>query len=678
MGWLSGAIQQVFDVQARIKIDTDAMKKLPAIQKAIQAVKGQFKATGKVIGKSLDILKRFVGPIGLGAIAAGTYKAVSAFASFENGLLKVQTLLGDGQKALPMFGEQVKEFAIAYGKSIGDVNNALFDAVSAGVKTDEAFAFLTAAGKASAGGFTDLKTSVGGAVSVLNAYNMKIEDTTKVYDAMFAANVKGITTFEELSVSVGQVASFAAQAGVGYQELFGAFAGITKITKNTQTAATGMRSLFAAIIKPSGDAAGLAEILGVDMSVGGIQKAGGIQKFLADAMSKAKGKAGKKETITKKVKGKGGKTKTKTAEIELGDTANIMATLFGSIEAFNVAAVLSSESAQQGMTEAMDLMKKGGSLMEKSFGDASGGVQFKLSQLKSAFDVFLVEIGGAIVDEFGTDGKELAAKLMAWMKDAKKYLKSFMATIRDVAELIGKVVPHIGTIFTMYIGGTMSSDLFKFGNHLKDIAPGMESAFGQKMASKAGGLASSIGLITVALTGVYTIAQTIATLIDQQQEKEFAQKRTKSAIEGSLEAGRVSAKVHGIGSKADFVADYMKENEDKYKKEVWTATPNDILQGITLGLYGEKTGLEIQENEKMFNEVQQEAYKAWDKIVEAKSREKTKVQSFQPINLFTNISVTGENVKIGDAKTEYNTGKTKGSKLAVTGGAAVGAMAGRR
>jgi uncharacterized protein YktA (UPF0223 family) len=122
----------------------------------------------------------------------------------------------------------------------------------------------------------------------------------------------------------------------------------------------------------------------------------------------------------------------------------------------------------------------------------------------------------------------------------------------------------------------------------------------------------------------------------------------------------------------------MKENEDKYKKEVWTATPNDILQGITLGLYGDKTGLEIQENEKMFNEVQQEAYKAWDKIVEAKSREKTKEQAFQPIQLFTNIQVTGENVKIGDAKTEYNTGKTKGSKLAVTGGAAVGAMAGGR
>jgi TP901 family phage tail tape measure protein len=563
-----------------------------------------------------------------------------------------------------MFGQKALDFAVSYGKGIGDVNDALFDTISAGISSQDAFEFLEAAGKASVGGFIGIKTAVGGAVSVLNAYNMSIKDTTKVYDAMFAANVKGITTFEELSTSVGTVASFAAQVGVGYQELFGAFAGITKITKNTQTAATGMKSLFAAIIKPSGDAAGLAEMLGIDLSKTGLQKAGGLQAYMADVMKKVNAKAGKKVTITT---GKGKKKKTKETTLE--DSAGLMAKLFGSVEAFNVAAVLTSKSAMQGMTEAMELMQKGGSLMDKSFGDASSGVQFKLSQLKSAWDVFLVEMGAAVIDEFGTDGKALADKLIGWMKDAKKGLKSFMQGIRDFVDLVKKLLPYVGTAFTAYIGISATSDLMKFGKHLQAIAPGIEGAFGQKAASAVGGFAGKLGLITGALTAVYTIASTIATLVDQEQEKVFEQKRMKMGVSGGLEALGMASKQYGAGSRSSFIYEFMKEREDKYlkTKKVWM--PNDVFS---------PSGTETVANQDLYEKFLKDAAAAYEEtqksITKAIDENAGGFKMPQGFEVKTFINVTGENVKVGDAKTEMNTGKAPVKKA--EGSVALGSMAG--
>ncbi len=226
-----------------------------------------FKKVGLAIGGAL---------IAFRALQRITGGAISTIADFEKTFTDVITLLGT--EDAKRFREPLEKGAIQiikdYGLAVEDVNKALFDAISAGVPAGNAIEFLNEAAKLSIGGVTDLKTSVDGITTVMNAFGIEQENVNKISAAFFSAQVFGKTTVEELSESIGKVAPIAKQADLSFQEVLSTLALLTKQGLKTDLATTALRSTIAALIKPSKEAAKEFERLGIPFGASGLKGAG--------------------------------------------------------------------------------------------------------------------------------------------------------------------------------------------------------------------------------------------------------------------------------------------------------------------------------------------------------------------------------------------------------------------
>lgn len=182
-------------------------------------------------------------------------KAVTMFNDFEAGLTDVYTLLNDDK--FDQFAgslEQVSKNAIAAGYEVKDSNKALFDYISATGDAAGAGEAFTEIMKLSKAGSTELGVAVDGVTSIMNAYNLKAEDSERVTSAFFTAQKYGKTTVTDLAANVGKLAPTLKAAGVGFEELLSGLAELTKQGIKTDIAATSLRALMSALIKPGKEA----------------------------------------------------------------------------------------------------------------------------------------------------------------------------------------------------------------------------------------------------------------------------------------------------------------------------------------------------------------------------------------------------------------------------------------
>ena len=123
---------------------------------------------------------RFAGAAMLGVGAAITGVAVAGlreFATLERGMNEVFTLApAMSAEAMGKMTDDVRSFSREMGTSTTEVVPALYQAISAGVPTENVFTFLETANKAAIGGVTDLETAVDGISSVVNAYGEDVID----------------------------------------------------------------------------------------------------------------------------------------------------------------------------------------------------------------------------------------------------------------------------------------------------------------------------------------------------------------------------------------------------------------------------------------------------------------------------------------------------------------------
>jgi TP901 family phage tail tape measure protein len=282
---------------------------------AAQRVKELDAASGsatKTLGSmKLELAAAGAAVLGIQRVLGG---AAEASAEFSKRMAEVSTLLDDTSN-IDQLGESVRALTREFGGDAGAQASALYQIISAGA-TDAAQAteVLTTANKLAVGGVTDVKTAADGLTNILNAYGTAAGTSTQVSDALFVAMKAGKTTVGELSSSIGQVAPIAAQSGVKLEELLAATAALTKGGTSTSQSMTQLRAIITAVVKPTGDAAAVAQELGL--------------KFDAQAL-KAKGLAGFLEDVRLKT---GGNTET-------------MAKLFGSVEALGGAIALTGNQA---------------------------------------------------------------------------------------------------------------------------------------------------------------------------------------------------------------------------------------------------------------------------------------------------------------------------------------------
>jgi len=162
----------------------------------------------QAFGRKLSSIGTSFAAAGVGILAplAGASKE---FASFEESMAKVGTVIDGNQTAMDKFGKQVRELSTQFGVDTSIMADGLYDILSASVPTGQAIDVLTVATKAAVGGFTDTKTAADALTTVLNSYGKSAEDAAAVSDVFFTIQRRGKTTFAQLAPVIGQVANLA-------------------------------------------------------------------------------------------------------------------------------------------------------------------------------------------------------------------------------------------------------------------------------------------------------------------------------------------------------------------------------------------------------------------------------------------------------------------------------------
>jgi TP901 family phage tail tape measure protein len=267
------AIDILLELRDRVSGPLNSVQdKLREAREKSEALRGALDGVASA-GRNLAVVGLAMGALVVGGVAQA--------ANFQTAMAEVSTLVDTNVVNMAALSDQVKRLSGEYGSMPVDTAKAYYQTISAGFgDAAAATAVMTAGLQLAKGGLTDTFTAVDGLTSVLNAYGLAADDAISVSDSFFVTVKKGKTTVGELASSLGQVAALAAPAGVSLDEMNAAVAALTLGGNNTSEAVTGLRGMISAIIKPTSEAAKLAEKLGIDFSTAGVRAAGGFANWL--------------------------------------------------------------------------------------------------------------------------------------------------------------------------------------------------------------------------------------------------------------------------------------------------------------------------------------------------------------------------------------------------------------
>ncbi|MGN0553181.1 MAG: phage tail tape measure protein [Oscillospiraceae bacterium] len=291
-----------------------------------------------------------------GAITALGGLAVNVGKSYENSVNKVASIADTTVASIAELSSRVKEMSLDTGTAAEELNEALYQTISATGDTANALDLVSAAVKAAKGGFTDTTTAVDGLTTVLNAYGMAASEAESLANKFLVTQNKGKTTFGELASSIGNVVPTASAAGVSVDELLSAVAALTANGINTASAMTGLKAALSNIITPSDSAAKAAKQMGIDFSASAL-KAKGLSGFMADIQAATNG------------------------------DSEAMAQLFGSVEALNSVLVLTGNGSKL-FNETLDEMAVNSTALDDAYSVMTKSLDTSLAKLKNSAKVF--------------------------------------------------------------------------------------------------------------------------------------------------------------------------------------------------------------------------------------------------------------------------------------------------
>lgn len=283
---------------------------------------------------------------------------------FSTAMAKIRTNV-DNPGDVPALANQVRELNREFGTGVTRNAEALYDIVSAGITdTGRAVETLAVANKLAVGGLTSVAVAADGLTSTLNAYGAAAGSATDVADTFFISSLAGKSSIDELAAGIGQVAPLAAQTGTSLQDLLAGVAALTLGGAKTSEAITQLRAILTAVIKPSKEAATLADELGLNFSLAAI---------------KSQGFAGFLEQVTQAT----------------GGSADKLAILLGSTEAINGALALTGSQSVQ-FADILDQMANRAGSTEQAFKTMADTPQQAINEFNAALEDTQLAIGLAV------------------------------------------------------------------------------------------------------------------------------------------------------------------------------------------------------------------------------------------------------------------------------------------
>ncbi len=213
---------------------------------------------------------------GLG-IAKAAQEIEQLGSTFETSFAKASTLFGDVSVDTQNLNEKIREMSNTSGTAASELNDSLYQAMSAGVPVTrnmaECLEAVDVANKLSIGGYTDASTAMGALTTAINAYKMNASDAESISDKLLTVQNKGVTTVDELASSMGKAIATGSNYGVNLDNLCAAYISLTKNGINTAEGTTYLNSLIKELGDSGSTAAGILKDQ-TGMSFGQLMSAG--------------------------------------------------------------------------------------------------------------------------------------------------------------------------------------------------------------------------------------------------------------------------------------------------------------------------------------------------------------------------------------------------------------------
>ncbi|WP_462415777.1 phage tail tape measure protein [Eubacterium ramulus] len=201
------------------------------------------------IESGLSSLKKTIAALGIGKILKDVSQQVwEVGSSFETSFSKASTLFGDVSVDTVNLKNKIADMSKQTGISAEELNETLYQAMSAGIPVTEdmgtALAAVQTAAKLSVGGFTSSSTAMSGLTTAINAYGLSADDASRIADEFILVQNKGVTTVDELASNMGRAISTGSAYGVNLENLNAAYISLTKGGISTAESTTYLSSMM--------------------------------------------------------------------------------------------------------------------------------------------------------------------------------------------------------------------------------------------------------------------------------------------------------------------------------------------------------------------------------------------------------------------------------------------------
>jgi TP901 family phage tail tape measure protein len=403
--------------------------KLTSLDASIQGIAAPFASLADMI------LKTETAVVALGAAFIGT--SLASAGEFGNKIKEISTVAGTTDENMAKFSGQILQYGTVSSKSISDINESVYQAISAGIDYSHSLEFLKVAEDLAVGGRGQLSDVTNSLIGSMNAYGVSNKDAgaqIKIAgdyaDAMFIAVQKGVVTIPELSQQLGDVTSTASASGVSFDTLLAAIAAVTASGVPAAQAVTSINQALSSIIKPSSEAAKEATALGIAFDAESL-KDQGFPTFMRNLQTATGGSVEKLSLLFGNVEAL--KSVLILAADKTGifsDTLNMMADKSGT-------AARSAETMAVSWENASQRLKNSAYVVFVTFGQEIGGEAGKgLDGIAKIFNAFTVSINAGAFDPVFRYLNEIAVEINATAADIAKNLPEALSNV-DFSGLLG-------------------------------------------------------------------------------------------------------------------------------------------------------------------------------------------------------------------------------------------------
>ncbi len=199
------------------------------------------------------------------AIGTASFKAA---ASFEQGILKIENLVGVTGKVLEDLSKKALEISKVTARAPAEIVDALFFITSAGIRdVARASAALELAAKGAAIGLGSTRDVADMATSAMNAYAKTGMTASEATNTLALAVREGKLVSEDLAGVMGRLMPLASSMGIRLNDVAGVLAVFSRTGLAAAEAATSLRAFMVAILKPAKDVRDRLAAIGLSQQI---------------------------------------------------------------------------------------------------------------------------------------------------------------------------------------------------------------------------------------------------------------------------------------------------------------------------------------------------------------------------------------------------------------------------